>query len=304
MLIKHQIATVVIGLALLSSCATSEKWMEDDVYSVKQAILPTDTDVTDETDYSSYVYNRTQNDSKKVTYANNAQLDNFSPYNSRFGYSVLLISNPYNANYFGFGSQYHYSTLWHYNPAVSWGYYGYNGFYPTYGYGYGYYGYGSYYNPYYNSYYNSYYGNASWGNGSSNASASTHGLSGPRGSISGMGGSTSRASGTLKSATVSSYQPNSGKVINTNVSRPVSARPNTAAVPRPSSSTASRSGNSGSTGSSGVISRSDRGATITRTSGVSGSSTVRTSSPSSGNSSPRGGGGSGSSSGVKTVGRH
>jgi len=55
------IGTLIISSILLSSCYSSRSLVDDDVYVVKNSLLPTDESLNDETSYSSYRYKKNNN---------------------------------------------------------------------------------------------------------------------------------------------------------------------------------------------------------------------------------------------------
>lgn len=188
MVIKPQIKLFFSLTILLSSCATTNNWQEDDIYSMKEAAVPIDTDISDETDYSAYIYKKSLED-KKTVYSNNTSSNRIEPFAWR--------NRPMFSVYYGIGNPLGYSTFsygprWYLSP---WGDVVYMD------YGYNSYGNGLYGNPYfygYNNYpynYNNLYGNngGNYGPWTGNAT-STSVINRPRGSIGGMGGVSSRAS--------------------------------------------------------------------------------------------------------------
>ena len=196
---------------LLSSCATSDRWIVDDVYDVKSAMIPVDTDVNDETDYNAYVYKKTIEDQPAVyvdqynvdqntlfrlqyieNFSNRYFFSNCGCANRSFFIPSLYYQDQFYSSIYGCNDLYSANNYLLYNGAYYNPYYG-NNFYTIGYYGNGYYG---------NSYWNSNYQNwNSSSNGGTNNSASLNPnrLSGPRGSISGFGGVTSRQANVLKS---------------------------------------------------------------------------------------------------------
>lgn len=290
MVIKPQIKLFFGLTALLSSCATSNNWQEDDVYSMKEAAVPIETDITDETDYSAYVYKKSLED-KKTIYSNNTSNNRMEP--------LAWRNTPMHAAFYGMriNSFYGIGARWYLSPfgdIVFLDYYD-----PFFGSQYGY-PYSSFGNPYnYGSYGN--YGN--YGPWSGNATSSSI-INRPRGAIGGMGGVTSRP----KNGTGNPTAAYSGKKPTTTVGqtrKPVSnlatvgrassgspvlsSRP-TSSVSRPTVSSSTRT-NSGSVATPGrTVSNSGR--VSSSSSRTSGSSTPTRSS--SGSSSGRSSGGSGS----------
>jgi hypothetical protein len=311
---------------------TSEKWVDDDVYVVKSVDLPTDTDITDETDYNAFVYNRQQNSARTSYY----DRFDFTP-----GFSTWMLYSGFGWNRFnnfgwgGHGGYYNMGmySMYGYSPFYDpfWG-----GYYSPYGYyGSPYYGYGG--------YYGSGYGFGGGVGGGSTASSGLH-FTGPRGGTSGYGGVRSNSPMAYKSTTAPA--PGSRAVVPSRpgtattaagrtVAKPVTtyervgrgtnappvrvannnasgrsssntgavsphqaSRSAGAAVPRPVATTSRGANNSGSY--SGGASRSGQG---TQTGG---SVTPRQSSGSSGGGTVGGGsrsGGGSSGGGTKTVGR-
>lgn len=180
MMIRYSIPLALAGFLSLTGCMTSEKWVDDDVYVMKSSEIPTDTDITDETDYNAYVYNRRNNPAQTSYYSQFYFVPSFSlwmrpGYYSDFGWiggrGGYYGMGFYDPNYYAmFGYGYVYDPFWGYYTPYYPGYFGY-----PYGYG-GYYGYGYGYNPVYG------YG----GNGGTIAGQSHY--TGPRGGISGYGG--------------------------------------------------------------------------------------------------------------------
>jgi len=248
----------ILGSSLLTGCMTSQNWIDDDVYAVKPAEVPIETDITDETDYNAYVFNQRQNERKERYYSDFGTPAFFmgsSMYRGYIGY------NPGFNNYSSFGGYNHgFGSSW-YSPYNSYGYgpYGYNPYsgYNSY-YGYSPYGYDPYYgySPYYGyNPYNSYgYGNGYYGGGSGSGNHQYSGVhvQGPRGSVAGMGGVSSRSSASVKSATVPAIS--GGRTVSKPVvseSRAVSAgRTTYTAKPVVSGSTAGRTESRTITGTS------------------------------------------------------
>jgi hypothetical protein len=281
------LAVFSISTVLLSSCVTSEKWIEDDVYSLKEASLPINTDVNEDTDYNAYIFQK-HNSENKVVYANNTnqqQLffnNGFNRMNLlRFGLYINNYNrlNQFNSPFLGANGQVYYSLYG--NNSFGNGIFFNNGF--------GYVG------------LNNNWGSATnWASNNSNYNGNNAftntSLNGPRGSISGMGGLTSRSKNTLKSTSISS-PATVGPVRSHNM--PV------AAIPRPAKTPAvpvsvGRVANGGAVGRptvGGVIRTAARTATTVTTAprvGNGGGISVGRSS----------GGGGVISGGVKTVGRH
>jgi hypothetical protein len=193
MTIRHIFTLTLVGGMLLSSCMSSKEWVDDDVYVMKSVEIPTDTDISDESDYNAYVYNRRNNPATTSYYSQfyytpysmwmmrPGFYNDFGWVGNRGGYYGMGFYDP---NYYDmFGYSYFYDPFWGYSTPYYAGYYGYG--YPYGGYGYGY-GYG--YNPGYG------YG----GNGGGSVANHQH-FSGPRGAISGYGGVRSNSAQAYKS---------------------------------------------------------------------------------------------------------
>ncbi|MFM2040106.1 MAG: hypothetical protein RLZZ493_695 [Bacteroidota bacterium] len=281
------LAVSFITTALLSSCVTSEKWIEDDVYSLKEASLPINTDVNEDTDYNAYVFQK-HNSDNKIIYANNTNQQDFNLFDGfnrmnllRFGLCINNYNrlNQFNSPFLGANGQVYYSLY----SSNAFG----NGIFFNNGYG------------FVNL-------NNNWGSTSDWASNNTNNngnyaftnttLNGPRGSISGMGGITSRSKNTLKSSTIGN-PVTVGKVRSNNM--PVAAIPRPAKMPSipVSAGRVANGGNVSFPTVGGVIRTASRTATTVTTSprvgNGGGISVGRTS-----------GGGGVISGGVKTVGRH
>ncbi len=289
-------------LILVSSCATSNQWIEDDVYSMKSAIIPIDTDVNDETDYNAFVYKKSTEEKSEI-YVDQYNVDRswnnsfvyfgMNQYRPSFDlcscngrniyYSPSSFHNQYYANMYGCNDFYGYNSGfanngYFYNPYYGNGYFG-----------------NSYGNPYYgNSYYNNPYWNS---NNNPNTYTVNNGLGGPRGSISGFGGVTSRQPNALKSnpviGRVGKESATSASSINVNGnvglrnSNLNSSRNSNSTVARPSTTT-NRSG-SNSAGSTPTTGRNVNTGNSPSRSGSDGTiSSPRTSSPS--RETPRSGG--------------
>ena len=175
-MIVTKIFTAIIGTSLLlTSCVSSQKWIDDDVYVLKAVDIPTDTDVSDETDYATFLLNK-ETQRSRTTYYNDFYVQSynpfaFRPYHILAGYSLYGYNNFYGRN-LGWGFDYY-----NYNLINGYGYnyYGINCYNSQYGYwgGYGNNYYSNNYNNYspyyysnnyqynygYPSYYGSYYGN-------------------------------------------------------------------------------------------------------------------------------------------------
>src|SRR4051794_15245387 len=77
-------------LALLSSCGSSEHFMQDDVYNTRTPIMPPGTDLNDVTDYATFVAKKEQEaEPERTTYVSPRQYhDYFHPSQYYFyGYS-------------------------------------------------------------------------------------------------------------------------------------------------------------------------------------------------------------------------
>lgn len=281
------LAVSFISTALLSSCVTSEKWIEDDVYAMKEAALPLNTDVNEDTDYNAYVFQKHNSDNQTI-YANNTNpqgFDDLNGFNRLNMFRIGLCLNNYNRlNQFntpilGANGQVYYSIY----SSNSFG----NGLFFNNGFG-------------YFALNNNWGSSTNWAANNSNYNGNyaytNTSLNGPRGSISGMGGITSRSQNTLKSSST----PSMSIVPRT--------RPNNmtvAAIPRPAKvpsipKTAGRVANGSSVSRpsvGGVVRTAARTATTITTAprvGNGGGVSVGRSS----------GGGGAVSGGVKTVGRH
>jgi len=165
------------AIVLLSSCSTSEHFMQDDVYNTRTPLMPPGTDLNDVTDYATFVAKKEQSETpERTTYVSPRQYNDYF-YNSQYvyygyspymamtgigyygynGYNGYYSSHPYFNSGYGYGSPF-YPTVGFggyygggYNPYYAGNYYYGGNPYPGYGYGYGY-GYGS---PYYS-------GNQNW----------------------------------------------------------------------------------------------------------------------------------------------
>ncbi len=312
-MIVTKIFTAIIGASLLlTSCVSSQKWIDDDVYALKAVDVPTDTDISDETEYATFLLNQ-QTTQPQTTYYDDFFFQPYSPFGIRpyhllSGYSLCNYSNFY-GRYYGWG-------------------YGWGNYNLINGYGYNYYGMNYTNSPYGNwgGYGNNYYSNNSY---SSNSVYSGIHVKGPRGSISGYGGVRSNSTQSYKSAPINPSTPaikteakpvtnydrigrssgpgavSSGRtIVNTPNGPTVTAvkRPASTA-PRPTTTT-SRTSSSPATGRTSSSSPRYEGTTSTgRTSGSGTISTGRTSSGSSSGGSRSTSGGGSSSGGTKTVGR-
>jgi len=203
MTIRYLFIASAIGSSLFTSCMSSREWVDDDVYVLKSVDLPTDTDITDESDYNAFVYNR-QNSNAQMNYYSRP---GFFPNNSWMMYSGFGMGyNSFGFGNRGFGGYYgsgFYDPFWgsgygssYYGYGYGYGYPGYGGYYgygsPYYGYGYGYGGYGGGYG------YGGNYGSPVYGG---TATTGIH-VSGPRGAIGGSyGGVRSNSSMAYKSVT-------------------------------------------------------------------------------------------------------
>jgi hypothetical protein len=278
------LAVSIITTSLMSSCITSEKWIEDDVYSLKEATLPLNTDVNEDTDYNAFIFQK-QNSDDKIIYANNTnqqQINGFTQMNwLQFGSCLTNFNrlNNFNTPFLGANGQVYYSI------------YGSNSFGNSifFNNGFGYFG------------LNNNWGSATnWAsnntNYSGNNSFTNTTLNGPRGSISGMGGITSRSKNTLKS-TANINPITVGKMRTHNM--PVDAIPRPAKMPSipVSAGRVANGGNVSRPSVGGVIRTAARTATTVTTAprvGNGGNVSVGRSS----------GGGGVISGGVKTIGRH
>lgn len=150
-------------LALLSSCGSSEHFMQDDVYNTRTPIMPPGTDLNDVTDYATFVAKKEQEATpERTTYVSQRQYYDYfypsqyyfygySPYSTLTGISYFGYGNMYYPQGYGsgFGNSFYYSSMngmngayWHNQMGFGNPYYN-NGFYP----------YGNYYNnPYYGQY--------------------------------------------------------------------------------------------------------------------------------------------------------
>lgn len=281
------LAVSFITSALLSSCVTSEKWIEDDVYSLKEASLPLNTDVNEDTDYNAYVYQK-HNSDNKIIYANNTNQQGFDEFNGFNRLNMLQIGlylnnfnrlNQFNTPFLGANGQVYYSLY----SSNSFG----NGIFFNNGFG-------------YFAVNNNCGSSTNWvannSNYNGNYAFTNTTLNGPRGSISGMGGNTSRSKNTLKSTPIGN-PITIGQVRTHNM--PVAAIPRPAKMPSiPVTTGRVASGSAGNRPTVGGVMR-----TAART------ATTVTTAPRVGNgggiSVGRSSGGGGSlSGGVKTVGRH
>ncbi len=281
------LAVSFITTALLTSCVTSEKWIEDDVYSLREASLPLNTDVNEDTDYNAYVFQKHNSDNKTV-YANNTNQQEFDFFNGFNRLNLLRFSmslnncnrlNMFNTPFLGANGQVYYSLY----SSNSFG----NGIFFNNGFGY-------------------FAVNNNWGSATNWASNNANytgnyaftntTLNGPRGSISGMGGITSRSKNSLKSTT-NGNPVTVGKMRTHNM--PVATIPRPAKMP-------SIPVSAGRVANGGTVSRPSVGGVI-RAAGRT--ATTVTTAPRVGNgggiSVGRSSGGGGAiSGGVKTVGRH
>ncbi len=281
------LAVSFITTALLSSCVTAEKWIEDDVYTMKEAALPINTDVNEDTDYNAYVFQKHNSDNRTI-YANNVNQEQFNAFNGfnnlrllRFGLAIGNINRTGN-----FISPMLFSNGLVYYPMMGTNSFGTSLFFND---GFGYF-------PLNNNWGSSTNWAANNSNYNGNYAYTNSSLNGPRGSISGMGGITSRSQNNLKSSSAPS------------MSIVPRIRPNNmtvAAIPRPAKVpsipvTAGRVANGSSVSRptvGGVVRTAARTATTISTTprvGNGGGISVGRSS----------GGGGVISGGVKTVGRH
>ena len=317
-MIVTKIFTAIIGASLLlTSCVSSQKWIDDDVYVLKSVDVPTDTDISDETEYATFLLNQ-QTSQAQTTYYDDFFFQPYSPFGIRPHHILTGYSNSIHSNFYG--------------GHLGWGY-GFGNFNWQNGYGYNYYGF-NYYgmnnttSPYGNwgGYGNNYYSNNPYY--SNTVYVGIH-VRGPRGSISGYGGVRSNSTQSYKSAPMNPSTPaikteakpvtnydrigrssgpgaiSSGRTIVNTPNGPTVTTVNRPAptTPRPTTTT-SRTSSSPSIGRPSSSSPRYEGTTSTgRTSGSGTISTGRTSSgTSSGGSRSTSGGGS-TSGGTKTVGR-
>lgn len=204
------IGTLLILSFCLTSCYSSRTLVDDDVYVVKNSLLPTEESLNDETSYSSFRYKKNKNDVSDDYYLNDDNLI----YNGNYFGNYYFFQRPYNYNcyshslYYGngyynaFGNGFYDPFTGQYYQNLNYSPYCYFGsqYLPEYygfaGYGYGistvavpyYYAYG--YNAPYSSYYSSFTNN------------NTH--YGPRGSLTGLTDPSRRSttSSTIKMASV------------------------------------------------------------------------------------------------------
>lgn len=271
MAIKPQIKLFFGITALLSSCATTNNWQEDDIYSMKEAAVPIETDITDETDYSAYVYKKSLED-KKTIYSNNTSNIRREP--------LAWRNSPMHVAFYGMSinSFYGIGTRWYISPfgdIVFLDYYD-----PFMGSQFGY-PYSSFGNPYNYGSFGNYSNYGSW---SGNATSSSI-INRPRGAIGGMGGVTSRpkngtgnptAAYSVKKPTTTTVGQTRKPVSNlatvgrTSSGSPVLSSRQTSSVSRPAVSSSTRT-NSGSVATPGrTVSSSGRvSSSSTRTSSSS-----------------------------------
>lgn len=277
--------------ALLSSCITSEKWIEDDVYSLKDAAIPINTDINEDTDYNAYLLQK-QNASNKVVYANNPNQQPFTAHNQinwlQFGQPMNNFNrfNTFNSPFLGANGLVYY-------PMYGGSMYGNNIFFMN---GCGYFGPNNNWGPttVWATNNSSYTGNAAFTNTS---------LNGPRGSISGMGGINSRSRNALKS----SVAPNTTTVASTRpTNKPVGTVPRPAKTNTPVTAGRSVTGNTAGRPAGGNVVRTvSRTVTTVKTAprvGTSGGASVGRGT--SGGSVGRSSGGGLISGGGKSVGRN
>jgi hypothetical protein len=205
MTIRHLFVFTVAGSTLFTGCMSSKEWVDDDVYVIKSVEIPTDTDISDETDYNAYVYNR-RNNSAQTSYYSQFYFapsygfwmtrpgfyNDFGWIGNRGGYYGMSFYDP---NYYNmFGYSYFYDPFWGYSTPYYPGYYGY-----PYGYG-GYYGYG---------YDYGYYPGYGYGGNGGTVADHPH-FTGPRGSIAGYGGVRSNSAQAYKSMPAGTITHNGG----------------------------------------------------------------------------------------------
>jgi len=312
MAITTYFSAIVGGSLLLTSCVSSQKWIDDDVYTLKSVEVPTDTDLSDETDYATFLLNK-ETRRTQTTYYNDFYANSYSP----FGFRPHHILAGY--------SFYNYSNFYGRNLGWGWGTNNYN---IINGYGYGYYGINYYCNPYGN--WGGYGTNYGWNYPTyTNPVYSGIHVNGPRGAIAGYGGVRSNSTQSYKSTPINgtpstavirteakpvmSYDRigrssgpgaiSSGRTVTYSTNRPTTTQRAINTTPRPITTTG-RTNNSPNTGRTTTAGPRNQGTTIStgRTSGSSTPTTGRTSGTSSGGSRSTGGGGT-STGGSKTVGR-
>lgn len=287
MTLRYFIPLALAGALSLNSCMTSsEKWVDDDVYVMKSSEVPTDTDITDETDYNAWKFNRNHT-RNTVAYSSTFFFrPTFQPYWMMYpsyayggyynhGYGSYGWGSPWYTDYYGFNGMYGYDPYWGYNP-----YYGYNPYFA--------------YNPYG---YNPYYGYPGYGGNGGSTAHSRVFVQGPRGTTgSGFGGVRSRSDVAYKFTPTTPPQPSHRPVSSSvavvsasgkTVSKPVTTYENvgrhaggTPTVTRPTNpgATTYNSGSSARPGRAGsdvpTVSRPPRPASTTNPRNVYGTSTA------------------------------
>ncbi|HLU88011.1 MAG TPA: hypothetical protein VKZ44_09675 [Taishania sp.] len=243
---KFTIPSLAIISIIVSSCATTDSFVTDDVYSVKPSELPIGESLTDETSYASFKTRKLGNTDDRLTYADELAMNQrqnclnqwrwtancgcsyndwynnspHSPGNSMFGPRMRwapmigMYYSPYYSSFsYGYGFGYGYGMPPYYgHPYYGYGYNPYGMGYGGYGMGYGGFGYGSpyygYNNPYYGYGYGYPYGNYGYGYGGYGYGGNSNGWSNSGGTI----GSTN----TIRKArgTVSGYSNPNGRAQN------------------------------------------------------------------------------------------
>lgn len=245
-----------LSIVVLSSCASSNKFMSDDIYVLKPNAMPLGESSADETSYVAFKQRQEGRNVSKQVYANQFDQNRITQcYRQPFwtrdcgcSYAQWMYGSPYSSmNQPAFGMYQPYSSWGHPSYVMSAGngfqmYSGYSNYYNPY------YGYSSWNYPYmYGNYYNGYGwgGNSNGWNGNSNNSWNNNGYqyqanhhSGPRGSSSGFVNPNGRNyGGTLKSKTINSPNStnNKGTVVSTNgrvESKPIETIPVSRSVER------------------------------------------------------------------------
>lgn len=166
------ILSIITTAGLLASCGTSEQYIQDDVYSVKTPLIPPGTDLTDVTDYSTYVAKKEQTKEKTIynSSSNGRPGDFYDPtFRMMYRYdpfNAYFMGYPYNNMMFGSSVSYGFMGFYTYNRHFNpWYFRPYGNSYPYYsGHGQPFMGYYSPYYPPYN-YYPSYFENSPFGYG-------------------------------------------------------------------------------------------------------------------------------------------
>lgn len=73
---KFLIPSLAVTGLLITSCATTESFVNDDVYSVRPSELPIGESTSDETSYASFKSRKTGNTNDRMTYADEVALAN------------------------------------------------------------------------------------------------------------------------------------------------------------------------------------------------------------------------------------